>query len=523
DRCHPMPHCSEPTIHPRPMTNATTIAPDAPLNPFPDANVDDWRALVDKALKDVPFESLTTTTLDGIEIAPLYTRADTVDLPIVNAWSGATRALDIAREGATPWDIRTLHAETDPAQVNAAVLEDLVGGASSVCLQMAASGQHGLPARLDAIDAALAGAHTDMIHTSLLAGDQYIGGALALQALWDARDAKAGQRRGAVNADPLGHLARTGQLEEKLYDTLRTLAHFIATNHAEWPDVTLMLADARPYHEAGASEAQELAAMLATFVSYLRLGDEDGIAPYKVLPKIAVALAADADIFLNLAKIRAARLLIGRVAEACGAEMFADTVPIWITTSERMMSTMDRHNNMLRTTSAAASAVMAGADAITVLPFDWAEGTNDAMARRMARNTQIMLAEESHFGRVADPASGAWYVEHLTDALARNAWEKFQALETGHGIEEALRTGSLQDEIAATADQRRKAIADGDAPLVGVSQFPPADASPAAAARYKAAVTDGTPGEKIRPLERLRLAEPYETAARTAHETGATS
>ncbi|MEL7542199.1 MAG: methylmalonyl-CoA mutase family protein [Pseudomonadota bacterium] len=505
------------------MTNAATIAPDAPLNPFPDASIDDWRALVDKALKDAPFESLTTTTLDGIEIAPLYTGADMVNLPDVDAWSGATRALNVARDTATPWDIRTLHAEADPAEVNAAVLDDLVGGASSVCLKMAASGQHGLPARFEAIDAALAGAHIDMIHTSLLAGDQYIGGALALQALWDASDAKAGQRRGGVNADPLGHLARTGQLEDKLYDTLRTLAHFIATNHAEWPDVTLMLADARPYHEAGASEVQELAAMLATFVSYLRLGDEDGIAPYKVMPKIAVALAADADIFLNLAKIRAARLLIARVAEACGAEMFASTVPIWVTTSERMMSTMDRHNNMLRTTSAAASAVMAGADAITVLPFDWPEGSNEPMARRMARNTQIMLAEESHFGRVADPAAGAWYVGHLTDALARKAWEKFQALEAGHGIEEALRAGSLQDEIAATADRRRKAIADCDAPLVGVSQFPPADASPPKAERYAAADQDSEPGEKVTALERLRLAEPYETAARTAHETGANS
>ncbi|MGI9407826.1 MAG: methylmalonyl-CoA mutase family protein, partial [Hyphomicrobiaceae bacterium] len=352
----------------------------------------------------------------------------------------------------------------------------------------------------------------DMIHLSVLAGDQYIGAALALTALWDENGIKTGQRRGAVNADPLGHLARTGGLEDKLYDTLRTLAHFISTNHAEWPDVTLMLADSRPYHEAGAREAEEMGAMLATFVSYLRIADEDGIAPYKVLPKLNVALAADADLFLTIAKIRAARLLIARVAETCGAEMFAPSVSIWTQTSERMMSTMDAHTNMLRTTAAAAGAILGGSDALTVLPYSWPTGHDDRMARRMARNTQIILQEESHLGRVTDPAAGSWYVDHLTDALARKAWEIFQELEAGHGIEEALRSGKIQDRIAKTADKRRKAIADGDAPMVGTSVYPPKDAASVVAARYATAHPHRSDGETITSLERLRLTEPYETA-----------
>jgi len=483
-----------------------------PLNTFPAKTEADWRALVEKALKGAPFASLNTTTLDNIEIAPLYARSGADESVSISPHLPADR-----RSTKTTWDIRTLHTRNDPQNANADILADLMGGANSVCLQMEAPGQNGLTPTYDAIAAATEGTHLDMIHLGVAAGDQYIGAALAMMALWDERGVKQGQRRGAINADPLGHLARTGGLENKLYDTLRILAHFVATNHAEWPDVTLMLADGRPYHEAGASEAQELAAMLATFVSYLRLGDEDGIAPYKIVSKIGVALSADADIFLNIAKIRAARLLIARVAEACGAEMFAPNVPVWVQTSERMMSTMDEHTNMLRTTAAASAAILGGADAITVLPFNWPQGSEvddkHGTARRMARNTQIILAEESHLGRVIDPAAGSWYLDNLTRQLADRAWKMFQTLEEQNGIEEALRTGKLQDDIARMADLRRKAIADGDAPLVGTSVFPPSDVTSAPAERYTASRPAASEGEQATQLEMLRLAEPYEAAA----------
>ncbi len=484
------------------------------LNAFPPKSRDDWRALVDKALKGASFDTLVTTTHDDLEIQPIYARADTGVGPGVSI-AGHT---DMARQPVdATWDIRTLHVQSDPQIANAEIIDDLSGGANSICLQMQAPGQPGLEPTFDAMSAALSGAHLNMIHLGVLAGDQYIGAALAMMVLWDENDIKQGQRRGAVNADPLGHLARTGCLEDKLYDTLRTLAHFIATNHSDWPDVTLMLADGRPYHEAGASEAQELAAMLATFVSYLRLGDEDGIAPYKILSKIAVALAADSDVFLTMAKLRAARLLIARVAEACGAELFIPSVKIWVQTSERMMSTMDQHTNMLRTTAAATGAILGGADAVSVLPYDWPLGNAGHKAarlgRRMARNTQIILAEESHLGRVIDPAAGSWYVDNLTNDLASKAWDLFQELEAGHGIEEALRQGRIQDQIAKTADQRRKAIADGDAPMVGTSIFPASETDVPSALRYTPTTPEVTNGEEITPLDRLRLAEPYETAS----------
>ena len=180
-------------------------------------------------------------------------------------------------------------------------------------------------------------------------------------------------RRGAFNYDPLGVLAKTGtlyyppdrscEIAAKLAADTRTMSH-----------VTALIADGRPYHEAGGSEAQELAAILATLVAYLRACETAGLRPRMALDQIAIGLAADADLFLTMAKLRAARRLVSRVADACGAGTAAEKMPYTATTSERMMARRDPWVNMLRTTVACAGAAFGGADAITVLPFTWALG-----------------------------------------------------------------------------------------------------------------------------------------------------
>jgi methylmalonyl-CoA mutase len=175
--------------------------------------------------------------------------------------------------------------------------------------------------------------------------------------------------------------------------------------------VTALVADGRPYHEAGASEAQELAAMLATLVAYLRACEAAGLRPRAAFAKIGLGLAADADMFLTIAKLRAARKLVARVAEACGASHAVDKLHLAATTSERMMARRDPWVNVLRTAVACAAAAFGGADAITVLPYTWAMGQPDAFARRIARNTHLVLQEESALGRVMDPGHGAWFIE----------------------------------------------------------------------------------------------------------------
>ena len=304
-------------------------------------------------------------------------------------------------------------------------------------------------------------------------------------------------------------LAKTGTL---YYPAARSceIAAKLAVDTRAMPHVTALLADGRPYHEAGASEAQELAAMLATLVAYLRACEAAGLAPSDALGRIAVGLAADADLFPTVAKLRAARRLVARAAEACGAGAAAETVELTATTSERMMARRDPWVNMLRTTAACAAAAFGGADAITVLPFTWALGKPDAFARRIARNTHLVLQEESSAARVIDPAHGSWYVEKLSDELAHKSWALFQEIEGKGGMIAALESGFIQGEIARVAEARAKDIANGRLALTGVSAFPLLADDGVKFSPHPPADPLTKGGTEVAALPPRRLAEPYE-------------
>jgi len=199
--------------------------------------------------------------------------------------------------------------------------------------------------------------------------------------------------------------------------------------------------------------------------------------------------------------------LIARIGEA--ASTSAGSMHITAVTSARMMAKRDPWTNMLRTTAASAGAAFGGADAVTVLPYTWALGVPDRFARRTARNTQLVLQEESALGRVVDPVGGSWYVEQLTAELAAKAWELFQDIESKGGVAGALASGALQNDVARVAEARAKAIATGHQQLTGVSVFP-------TLGEDGVKVTPNpTPqpltGERqVRALEPHRVAEPFE-------------
>ena len=450
------------------MTDAT---PDTNLaSDFPPAKHHQWRAMVDKALKGADFDKrLVAKTADGIRVEPLYTRKDAL-IAAEGAMPGTapfTRGTSAVRDG-LGWDIVAMHIEQNPGVANAAILEDLEGGVNVIALEI---GGIGLPATKDTFDAALKDVMLDVCPIALIAGEQSFDAAVALQAVWAARNIALEQRRGSFGADPLGTLALQGRLP----DTPETaLARAVALTKIalSLPHVSALSANGVGYHIAGATEAQELACMLATLVAYLRACEQGGIPPGDALPKISVALAADADEFATIAKLRAARRLVWRVADACGAGEAAAKVQFACPTSYRMMARRDPWTNILRTTIACTGAALGGADAICVLPFTFALGKPDAFARRVARNIQIVCQEESNLGRVTDPAGGSWYVERLTAELAKKAWDLFQDIEARGGMLVGLTTGYVQETIARSAEARAKAIASGTQELTGVSAFP---------------------------------------------------
>jgi methylmalonyl-CoA mutase len=460
-----------------------------------------WLKLVEKVLKGGDFEKrLVARTADGIAMAPLATRADV---------AGATAIAKMASYFQGGWDIRQRHAEPDPKLANAAILDDLQGGVTSLLLQIMAPGQAGLSYSAEALSTALKGVFLNGCTIALDARENTMDAAGSLIELWREANLSENARLGAFNCDPLGVLAATGTLYYPA-DRACEIAAKLAVDCRTMTHVAALLADGRPYHEAGASEAQELAAMLATLVAYLRACEAQGLRPRMALGKIALGLAADTDLFLTVAKLRAARVLVGRVADACGAASAGAVMHLTVTTSERMLARRDPWVNMLRATAACAGAAFGGADAITVLPFTWALGRPDAFARRIARNTHLVLQEESALGRVVDPAAGAWAVEKLTRDLAGRAWELFQDIERRGGMARVLESGFLQGEIAKVSEARAKTIASGRLELTGVSAFPRLGDDGVKVAPHPPADVVVKGGTSVVALQARRLAEPFE-------------
>jgi methylmalonyl-CoA mutase len=471
-----------------------------------------WLALVEKALKGADFERrLVARTADDLRILPLYARSD-APAGIETQRPGSAPFLRGTTAGgfSPPWDIRQIHADPDSAAANAAILEDLSGGATSLKLQIAAPGWSGLAGDAGTLAVALKGVLLDVCPIALEAGEETATAAASLGELWRATDISDNARLGAFNADPLGTLALTGALRQPLNAAMAEAAALAATTLGA-PHLTALVADGHPYHAAGASEAQELAIVLATLAAYLRALDTAGIQPEEALPKIAINLAVDSDQILGLAKLRAARRLVWQIAEACGAGNAVGHMTFTAETSQRMMAKRDPWVNMLRTTIACATAAMGGAQSIAVLPFTWAIGRPDAFARRMARNTHLVLQEESGLGRVVDPAGGSFAVEALTVEMAAAAWKLFQEMEAGGGMAAALTTGRIQDDIAKVAATRRKQLATGRLEMTGVSAFPRLGDDGVTVTPWPDAKMARTEGAiRVKPLAVVRLAEPFE-------------
>ncbi|HVZ03487.1 methylmalonyl-CoA mutase family protein [Hyphomicrobium sp.] len=489
------------------MTRPPSETPGSRLaDGFPAPKLEQWRALVDKALKGADFEKrLVKRTADGLKIEPLYTRSDALSsaLDAVPGAAPFTRGAKPVRAG---WDIRTFHIESDPKVANAAILEDLEGGVTSIALQVG----YGLAPTKEALGTALDGVLLDVCPIILVSGDRFFDAAAALNAVWDARGITPADRRGSLGADPLGTLAMSGRLSEPLDTALARSVALMKTTEAS-PGVQVMTADGVIAHNAGASEAQELAVTLSTLVAYLRAAEHGGVLPAQALKKINVSLAADIDEFSTIAKLRAARRLIWRVADASGAGDAAAAVTINCPTSYRIMAKRDPWTNILRTTIACTGAALGGADAIVVLPFTFALGKPDAFSRRVARNIQIVCQEESHLGRVTDPAGGSWYVENLTDDMAKKAWEVFQDIEARGGMFAALNSGYIQEMIAKTAQARAKDIATLRQELTGVSAFPLLGDDGVHAESWPAPVATSTKAVvEVVPLKPHRLGEAFE-------------
>ncbi|MBE7218622.1 MAG: methylmalonyl-CoA mutase [Caulobacteraceae bacterium] len=461
---------------------------------FPPATREAWLRLVDKTLRGADRATLATPLADGIEVLPLYAGEDAAT---------AHRPPLAPRDPLRPWDVRTLVAHPDPARANAQALADLEGGAASVLLRMDPAGRRGL-AEPAALARALEGVHTDLAPVALDAG------ALGPQAA-EALSAAAGRGPSAPLAfhmDPLGALA-LGELDAgAARAALPAWAAEGARLHAVHPAATLMRAGGDLVHEAGGAEAQELGFAAACGLAYTRALAEAGLPVEAAFAGVVLGLAADPRLFVTAAKLRAARFVWGKLAAAHGAPPLARIEALG---ARRTLSRLDPWTNLLRLTSAAVGAAVGGADAIVLPPFtapltEDGAAADSEFARRQARNTQLVLMEEAHLGRVADPAGGSGLVERLTDAFARAGWAELQRIEAAGGALAVLADGSLAAAVGeARAKLQRRVLTRRDG-LIGVSEFP---ALAEAGVEVEPLPGSATPPPRG-PLSPDRLAAPFE-------------
>lgn len=453
------------------------MADDLPLSAdFPPADEAQWQALAEKALEGAPLSKITTKTEHGVPVRPLYRRADWgADASGLPGAAPFIRGARPANDPYLPWDIRQVVSHPDPAIAAEQVMEALEGGVSSIELRVDAAGEHGVVAR-SAIDVEriLRGVKLDLAPVALEAAGasttQGIELAALLAAAIPSREASAA--RLAFNVDPIGALARTGALPGSTEEEMAAAASFARDAALEFPVASMLRADSRPVHEACGTEVQEIAYLVAAGAEYVRALLTAGVSVDAACQTILFTMSVGTDYMVEMAKLRAARRMWWRVADAFGAKDAAAGMTLQVVTSRRMLSRRDPWVNILRNTAACFAGGVGGADIVTVRNFTDAMGLPGKLARRLARNTQVIAQEESSLGRVVDAPGGAWAVEKLGDDLAKAAWPLFQQIEAQGGLVKALLEGSFQAGVAISRQKRMEETAKRKAQITGVTDFP---------------------------------------------------
>ena len=469
---------------------------------FAPASYDDWRKLVDGVLKGAPFEKLVGKTYDGLRVEPIYPRA-----------RGA--APIAGRAPAAPWQIMQRIDHPDAAQANAQAMHDLENGASALEIDFAGGpGARGFgvhDATTETLTQVLNGVIFDAgiaIALNPVLGRENAG--MNLAGLIEAHGIDPAKVDVRFNYQPLSTMATRGATPAPWPEFEKAFAKMIGELMGRGFRGPFALADGRPVHDAGGSEAQELAFALAAAVAYLRAMEAGGIALDTARTALSFRLVADADQFLTLAKFRALRLLWVRIEQACGLAPH----PIFIAaeTAWRMLTQRDAYVNMLRATMATFSAGLGGANAITVLPHTLALGLPDPFARRIARNTQLVLLQESNLAKVSDPAAGSGGVENLTQQLCGAAWSLFQEIEKAGGAFAALEQNLIQRKVAATRAARETNIARRKEVLTGATEFPNLHEAAVTVLNAKPVALAPSSEAKIKfdALPPMRLAAPFE-------------
>ncbi len=475
------------------MTDATlTPAGERLFAEFPAPTLEQWREEVVRLLKGAPFEKkMLSATYEGVTLQPIYTAEDVKGLPFQDSLPGEwpyLRGTEPLGKRLAGWRVCQELPFPDAKSFNEALRQDLERGQTSVNLPLDEASRLGLdPDQAEAASVGKGGVsfstYADAVQAvdgvdpelplMLAASAGAVPAAALLVAALKAKKADLAKARLALGFDPLGALASKGSLPMTLDQAYDQLADLTLWAKANAPKSLTLVACGRPYHEAGANAVQDLAFTLSSAVATLRALEARGVSVEDAASRMLIRLCVGGNFFMEIAKLRAMRVLWAQVVRACGGSDEAAKIHLHARSGMFNKTQFDPHVNILRGTTEAFAAVVGGADSIHVAPWDatLSQVPSD-LGRRISRNTQIMLREESRLDQVVDLAGGSWAVETLTHQLCAAAWKLFQEVEAMGGQKAALDQGFPQAKIAEVAAARRKALVQRTDVVVGTNQYP---------------------------------------------------
>ena len=468
--------------------------PEVDFGEFVPSDYEAWKEAAVAALKGTPFEkAMYTSTYEGITLDPLYTASDTQDLRAARTFPGSypLRGASAAGNLRRPWEIAQFCDETLPGDAHEGIVHELDRGASTVAFVLDGRTREGLDADADGTeDGGVSVSSLDDLDSLL--GDLparhplYIhagASALPLLALLDALAAKRkislGTVAGCVGADPLGALLERGNLPAGLDALFGEMAQTFAWARNRETPLRTVLIRGSVFHNGGASAVQEVACAMTSAIETLRALRERGVDVAEFSRRLRFEFSLSSNFFMEIAKLRAARCVWAQIASSFGGDAEAQKAQIFGRTSLFTKTVYDPYVNMLRNTTEAFSGVVGGVDGLTVGCFDEALRPGSEFSRRVARNAQVLLQKEFNLLQPEDPAGGSWYVEKLTDELARKAWEELQRIEAAGGFLKSVREGVIQRDIQSVLQQRFKRLAQRADRAVGTNMYPnPAEPLP---------------------------------------------
>ncbi|MCA9735007.1 MAG: acyl-CoA mutase large subunit family protein [Deferribacteres bacterium] len=456
---------------------------------FPKPDYNEWRQEVDKLLKGAPYEKvMPTPTYEGITLEPMYRKDDAASLEHSNVMPGEApfvRATNLLGNFQRKREVAQEIRYPSPAEFNRALLADLKAGQTSVNLivdsatkegydsdQSSETGRGGVAiSTLDDLQTALNGVKLEDIPLHITCGASSIALTGLLSAIYEKTQIKTRKITGSLTADPIAELVVNGYLPMAMSDALNELAVSTIYWKTQAPQLSTIGIDCSVYTDAGASAVQELAFGLASGVFYIRQLQQRSVAIDDSASRMRFTLGLGSNFFMEIAKLRAARMLWAQVVGEFGGGETAQKMQIHVRTTTWNKTIYDPYVNMLRTTTEAFSGVLGGAESMHIAPFDETFRQSDDFSRRIARNTHYILDEESHLNQVIDPAGGSWYIENITKEIAEKAWTLFQQIEQMGGMLVALEKGFPQQETAKTAHARGSNLALRKDKLVGTNVY----------------------------------------------------